>query len=101
MFNSSRMTFSKRNYIDCVRGIAVFLMVWGHTIQCGNGQAFIGEKSYYSDLIFRSIYSFHMPLFAILGGGSFVLFPGSLFLSRDNEKTDCFAGISDINLGNH
>lgn len=100
MFNSSRMTFSKRNYIDCVRGIAVFLMVWGHTIQCGNGQAFIDEKSYYSDLIFRSIYSFHMPLFAIWGG-SFVLFPGSLFLPRDNEKTDCFVGISDINLGNH
>ena len=68
MFNSSRMIFSKRNYVDCVRGIAVFLMVWGHTIQCGNGQAFIDKKSYYSDLIFRSIYSFHMPLFAILGG---------------------------------
>lgn len=82
MFNSSRMTFSKRNYIDCVRGIAVFLMVWGHTIQCGNGQAFIDEKSYYSDLIFRSIYSFHMPLFAILGGGLFCSLPWKSILAK-------------------
>lgn len=70
--DSNRVSFSKRNYIDCVRGIAVFLMVWGHTIQCGNGQIFIEERAYYSDMTFRSIYSFHMPLFAILSG--FLLF---------------------------
>ena len=86
MFNSSRMTFSKRNYIDCVRGIAVFLMVWGHTIQCGNGQAFIDKKSYYSDLIFRSIYSFHMPLFAILGGGALLFSSLKVYSCQETMK---------------
>lgn len=66
--NQNGIQINKRNYIDCVRGVAVFLMVWGHAIQCGNGQLYISEQSYYSDPLFRAIYSFHMPLFAILAG---------------------------------
>lgn len=58
----------KRKYIDCVRGIAVFLMVWGHTIQCGNGEMFIESRTYLSNVLFRAIYSFHMPLFAVISG---------------------------------
>ena len=56
---------SRRNEkIDVLRGSAVLLMVWGHTIQfmaAGNLDVFGNEA-------FRFIYSFHMPLFMILSG---------------------------------
>lgn len=59
----------KRNdNLDIAKGIAILLMVWGHCIQYGNGSDYLQQQCYYSDMIFRSIYSFHMPLFAIIGG---------------------------------
>lgn len=57
----------------------MFLMVWGHAIQCGNGQLFITNQTYFSDLIFRAIYSFHMPLFSILAG--YLLYSSLMFKS--------------------
>lgn len=55
-------------YLDIAKGVAVFLMVCGHCIQYGSGSAFIRQQSYYEDAVFRAIYSFHMPLFAMIGG---------------------------------
>lgn len=59
----------KRNdNLDIAKGFAIFLVVWGHCIQYGNGGNFIQQQRYYDDIIFQAIYSFHMPLFAIIGG---------------------------------
>lgn len=60
---------SQRNqYLDMVKGVAVLLMVWGHCIQYGYGHAFLTQQAFYEDVLFRAIYSFHMPLFAIVSG---------------------------------
>lgn len=45
------------NYIDIAKGIALFLVIWGHLIP-------------YTTITFRVIFSFHMPLFFILSGMS-------------------------------
>ena len=50
-------------YLDFVKGIAVFLVVYGHCIQyfsiCGD---------FFENIIFKYIYSFHMPLFMFISG---------------------------------
>lgn len=52
----------RNNEIDAVRGMAIVLVVIGHIIQYQN------PTSYNSDLTFRVIYSFHMPLFYFVSG---------------------------------
>lgn len=50
-------------FIDFLKGIAIFLVLWGHSIQyltC-NG-------SFSDNIFFKVIYSFHMPLFTFLSG---------------------------------
>ena len=55
----------KRNtFIDISKGVAIFLMLWGHCIQyCGGS-----NYDFFGNLIFKAIYSFHMPLFALISG---------------------------------
>ncbi|HII2583681.1 TPA: acyltransferase family protein [Escherichia coli] len=50
--------------VDCIKGGAIFLVVLGHCIQ------FMGPSSYnfFDNFIFKSIYSFHMPLFMAVSG---------------------------------
>ena len=61
----------KRAYydrLDIVKGLAMFLVVLGHCIQCGSGAAFNEQQLFFDDGLFRFIYSFHMPLFMIISG---------------------------------
>lgn len=49
--------------IDILKGLAIFLVVWGHSIQ------YFGEDyGVLSDTIGKGIYLFHMPLFFFLSG---------------------------------
>ena len=51
-------------YWDIVKGAAIFLMIWGHCIQyCA-----LKDISYMDDVMFKIIYSFHMPLFMLISG---------------------------------
>jgi len=55
-------THSQRNeFIDFAKGLAIALVVFGHAIQ------FV-ESDFSSNILFTSIYSFHMPLFFVLTG---------------------------------
>ena len=54
----------KRGYINFLRGIAIFLMLWGHAIQGMSN----GQFDYFEDNMFKLIYSFHMPLFMMISG---------------------------------
>ncbi len=49
---------------DILKAIAIFLMVWGHSIQYFHGSAY----DFQNDFIFKLIYGFHMPLFAFISG---------------------------------
>ena len=61
-YNSRNLT------IDFIRGIAILLVVLGHNIQYGSGNDFYQMENYFDSLLFKFIYSFHMPLFALLSG---------------------------------
>lgn len=48
--------------IDCLKGFAIFLVLWGHCIQ------YLSSTHYSEQPVYRIIYSFHMPLFMALVG---------------------------------
>lgn len=54
----------KRNFINVLRGIAIFLMLWGHSIQYCCGDQF----DFFENTMFKVIYSFHMPFFMLISG---------------------------------
>lgn len=51
-------------YLDSLKGILIILVIVGHVIQYGHGLNY----DYNNDLVFRFIYSFHMPLFFFISG---------------------------------
>lgn len=57
------MEEKRDSFYDCVKGIAILLVVLGHTIQCFDGV---------NNPLYLGIYLFHMPLFAFLSGLFFV-----------------------------
>ena len=52
-------------YLDVLKGFAILLVVLGHSIQ-----SFASGGQYDSNILFRIIYSFHMPLFMFLSGAA-------------------------------
>jgi len=64
---------NKRNILlDALKGFTIILVVLGHSIQ------YVQNKAFDSNLVFRLIYSFHMPLFMFISGFvSFKTFDGS------------------------
>lgn len=50
--------------IDIIRGFAVLLVLWGHVIQYFTIDGF----AFYDNWLYKTIYSFHMPLFMIVSG---------------------------------
>jgi fucose 4-O-acetylase-like acetyltransferase len=54
--------------IDALRGIAVLLVVVGHSIQYANGAYYRTNGLFYENIVFKLIYGFHMPLFMIISG---------------------------------
>ncbi|MCU6184377.1 acyltransferase family protein [Citrobacter cronae] len=58
-------SISKRNQgIDLLKGIAIILVVWGHSIQYLKKDGI----SFFDNYLFITIYSFHMPLFMMISG---------------------------------
>lgn len=58
----------RNRYIDFLKGIAIFLMIFAHAMQYGSGDRFFFEEMYWENIIFKTIYSFHMPLFMSVSG---------------------------------
>lgn len=57
-------------YIDVVKGVVIFLMIWGHCIQCSYSGT---EIDFFENPVFKCIYSFHMPLLMLMSGYLFSL----------------------------
>ena len=49
--------------LNFVKGIAAFLVLWGHIVQYG-----ITDYSFFDDPMYILIYSFHMPVFIVISG---------------------------------
>ena len=59
-------------YIDFIKGICIFIVVWGHSIQnMGDGNDF------WTNPVHEFICSFHMPIFMLVSG---------FFFSKSNPK---------------
>lgn len=72
-------------YWDLLKGIAIFLVVWGHTIQYGgSGSIFFDNKA------FIFIYSFHMPLFLLISGYFLAKSAGRRSFVQNLEKAGAY-----------
>lgn len=57
---------NKRNFfIDIIKGVSIFLMLWGHCIQVCVAKS---DIDFFENVVFKTIYSFHMPLFMLISG---------------------------------
>lgn len=54
--------------LDLTKGILIVLVVLGHAIQYSGNGNWEDSQLFFDDIIFRSIYSFHMPLFMMVSG---------------------------------
>lgn len=59
---------SRNAQIDLIKAFAIILVVLGHCIQYGSGSAYMDEELFYNNTLYKIIYSFHMPLFALASG---------------------------------
>ena len=55
---------TRNKELDIAKGIAAWLVIWGHTIQ----YCYAGDTGFYENIVFRFIYGFHMPFFMIISG---------------------------------
>lgn len=63
------MGSSGRNvYLDFMKGLTAVLMVLGHCIQFGQGLSYMQQEQFFDNIVFRTIYSFHMPAFMLISG---------------------------------
>ena len=90
----SNMNVEVRNSaFDSLKFFAIFLVVWGHSIQYLNSVNCVEEPMY------RIIYSFHMPLFMMISGyfatGSMKMDFFSMILKKGRQiLLPCFAWIT-------
>ena len=68
MKNTTSAGHSRNLFLDVIKAFAITLVVVGHCIQYGAGKAFLQEKLFFDDIVFKAIYSFHMPLFMLISG---------------------------------
>lgn len=62
------MRKERDNFYDILKGVGIILMIYGHSIQYGWEYFSASGTSFFQDMLFQFIYTFHMPLFAIVSG---------------------------------
>lgn len=74
-------TMQRSQFLDVMKGIGIFLMIFGHAITSANGNLYRREESFWQDPVYEFIYTFHMPLFILISGYLFYF-----SLRRSKEK---------------
>lgn len=59
---------SRNQVLDIAKGLLIFFVVLGHSIQFGFGVWYTRAELFYENILFRGIYTFHMPLFMLISG---------------------------------
>lgn len=72
---------SRNRYLDFLKGILIIAVVTGHVVQF---VYYKDDQRYFGDIIFKSIYMWHMPLFMAVAG----------FLSWSGIKRDSFGRLA-------
>ena len=55
-------------FIDLLKALAIICVVFGHCIQYSSGIDYYSKWCFFDNIVFKTIYSFHMPLFALISG---------------------------------
>ena len=63
-----RPNIERNQFIDALKGLLIFLVVIGHSIQYGSGQNYCEKELFYDNFVYKAIYTFHMPMFMIISG---------------------------------
>ncbi|MBQ9926588.1 MAG: acyltransferase [Lachnospiraceae bacterium] len=58
----------RSTYLDVVKAFAIICVIFGHCIQYGSGSNYLKGDLFLDNIIFKIIYSFHMPLFMLVSG---------------------------------
>jgi fucose 4-O-acetylase-like acetyltransferase len=61
-------TIKRNEQIDFLKAVAILLVVFAHSIQCGSGAVYEQQQEFFGNVIYKFIYSFHMPLFMLISG---------------------------------
>lgn len=69
----------RNKYLDIVKAVAIICVVFGHCIQYGSGQNYLANGLFFDNVVFKVIYSFHMPVFMLVSGYLFAF-------SRDKQN---------------
>lgn len=59
------MANNRNTFIDFVKFVLIYIVTLGHTVQM---IGYKNDPSFWNDIVFKSIYSFHMPLFIAISG---------------------------------
>lgn len=59
---------ARNRSFDVLRGIGIFLSVFGHCISYGSGAEYKATSAYIVNPVYNFIYMFHMPLLALVSG---------------------------------
>lgn len=62
------MLKERSEVIDFIKGVAIILVVYGHAIQYTSGDNYLTNGLFFDNIVFKWIYSFHMPLFMLVSG---------------------------------
>lgn len=85
---------TRNGYFDCVKFFIVFCMLWGHAIQYCSV-----NYNFFSNIVFKAIYGFHMPLFALISGW-FFYYSVNKYTCEDILKKKCLPMACSIVGGN-
>lgn len=58
----------RNDAVDSIKAFAIICVVLGHCIQYGSGSVFFCKSLFFENHLFKTIYSFHMPLFMLISG---------------------------------
>ena len=62
------MSNKRDTILDSIKAFCITIVVIGHCIQYGSGLNYLKEELFFDNILFKLIYSFHMPLFMIISG---------------------------------
>ena len=58
----------RRTNLDILKGMAMACVLLGHVIQFCNGDEYASSEAFFANPVYKFIYSFHLPVFAIISG---------------------------------
>lgn len=58
----------RRVNLDILKGMAMSCVLLGHVIQLCNGEEYASSEAFFANPVYKFIYSFHLPVFAIISG---------------------------------